>query len=128
MSRIADLRRARSLYAQSIFTALKISKKLQSAANRFALLERWLDSFFLASSLMAQSIVIQVGQSGNQIGSRFWDLALTEHAFYNKEGLYDLPLSSFFRNCDEGGQTLRPQSRGCLIDNLKARASIRKKL
>ena len=47
---------------------------------------------------MTQSIVIQVGQCGNQIGSRFWDLALREHSQYNKQGLYDEPLSTFFRN------------------------------
>jgi tubulin epsilon len=47
---------------------------------------------------MTQSIVIQVGQCGNQIGSRFWDLALREHSHWNKNGTYDLPLSSFFRN------------------------------
>ncbi|XP_076456635.1 tubulin epsilon chain-like [Babylonia areolata] len=49
---------------------------------------------------MTQSIVIQVGQCGNQIGCRFWDLALREHAAVNKNGLYDEPLSSFFRNVD----------------------------
>ena len=49
---------------------------------------------------MTQSIVIQVGQCGNQIGSRFWDLALREHSQYNKHGLYDESLSTFFRNVD----------------------------
>ncbi|XP_071100417.1 tubulin epsilon chain-like isoform X1 [Haliotis cracherodii] len=49
---------------------------------------------------MTQSIVIQVGQCGNQIGCRFWDLALREHAAVNKTGMYDEPLSSFFRNVD----------------------------
>ncbi|CAF1221749.1 unnamed protein product, partial [Adineta ricciae] len=29
---------------------------------------------------MSQNIVVQVGQCGSQIGCRFWDLALREHA------------------------------------------------
>ncbi|XP_064394668.1 tubulin epsilon chain-like [Halichondria panicea] len=49
---------------------------------------------------MTQSILIQVGQCGNQIGCRFWDLALREHAQYNKAGVFDGPMSSFFRNVD----------------------------
>ncbi|CAG2229299.1 TUBE [Mytilus edulis] len=49
---------------------------------------------------MTQSIVVQVGQCGNQIGCRFWDLALREHAAVNKSGNYDESLSSFFRNVD----------------------------
>ncbi|XP_002739740.1 tubulin epsilon chain-like [Saccoglossus kowalevskii] len=49
---------------------------------------------------MTQSIVVQVGQCGNQIGCRFWDLALREHASRNKHGVFDEPLSSFFRNVD----------------------------
>uniref|UniRef100_A0AAQ5X048 Tubulin/FtsZ GTPase domain-containing protein n=1 Tax=Amphiprion ocellaris TaxID=80972 RepID=A0AAQ5X048_AMPOC len=47
---------------------------------------------------MTQSVVVQVGQCGNQVGCRFWDLALREHAHVNKKGLYDEALSSFFRN------------------------------
>jgi hypothetical protein len=35
---------------------------------------------------MTQSVVVQVGQCGNQIGARFWDLALQEHATVNKRG------------------------------------------
>jgi tubulin epsilon len=38
---------------------------------------------------------IQVGQCGNQIGSRFWDLALREHA--NRGVLFDDAMSSFFK-------------------------------
>lgn len=49
---------------------------------------------------MTQSIVVQVGQCGNQIGCRFWDLALREHASTNKHGIFDESLSSFFRNVD----------------------------
>uniref|UniRef100_A0A8C9FWT6 Tubulin/FtsZ GTPase domain-containing protein n=1 Tax=Pavo cristatus TaxID=9049 RepID=A0A8C9FWT6_PAVCR len=33
---------------------------------------------------MTQSVVVQVGQCGNQVGCRFWDLALREHAAVNK--------------------------------------------
>lgn len=47
---------------------------------------------------MTQSIVVQVGQCGNQIGCRFWDLALREHAAVNRDGLFDEPISTFFRN------------------------------
>lgn len=45
-------------------------------------------------------ITIQVGQCGNQVAMRFWDLALQEHARYNKSKLFDDSLSSFFRNVD----------------------------
>ena len=43
-------------------------------------------------------VTIQVGQCGNQIGSRFWDLALREHAAHNTG--FDDALSTFFRNVD----------------------------
>jgi hypothetical protein len=42
-------------------------------------------------------ITIQVGQCGNQIGCRFWELALREHAAYNPQGLYDDALSRWLR-------------------------------
>eukprot|EP00922_Rhytidocystis_sp_ex-Travisia-forbesii_P051610 GHVS01076550.1.p1 GENE.GHVS01076550.1~~GHVS01076550.1.p1 ORF type:complete len:138 (-),score=17.51 GHVS01076550.1:179-592(-) len=45
-------------------------------------------------------ITIQVGQCGNQVGCRFWDIALQEHAKYNTAGMFDDALSSFFRNVD----------------------------
>ncbi|GIL43207.1 hypothetical protein Vafri_1011 [Volvox africanus] len=45
-------------------------------------------------------VTIQVGQCGNQVGCRFWELALREHAAYNTKGVYDEALSSFFRNVD----------------------------
>lgn len=74
---------------------------------------------------MTQSIVVQVGQCGNQIGCRFWDLALREHAQCNKAGVYDEPLSTFFRNVDtrHGKATNIPlrDGRG-KIRALKARA------
>ena len=49
---------------------------------------------------MTQSIVVQVGQCGNQIGCRFWDLALREHATTNSSGLFDESMGAFFRNVD----------------------------
>lgn len=53
-------------------------------------------------------VTIQVGQCGNQIGARFWELALREHAAYNAKGVYDEPLSSFFRNVDTRYEPPRP--------------------
>lgn len=38
-------------------------------------------------------ITVQVGQCGNQIGCKFWELALKEHAAYNPAGLYDDAIS-----------------------------------
>lgn len=38
-------------------------------------------------------ITIQVGQCGNQIGCRFWDLAVKEHKLHNASGTYDEALS-----------------------------------
>jgi tubulin epsilon len=45
-------------------------------------------------------ITVQVGQCGIQLGTRFWDLALREHAANSKDGCFDDSLSSFFRNVD----------------------------
>eukprot|EP00040_Diaphanoeca_grandis_P043976 m.10911 g.10911 ORF g.10911 m.10911 type:complete len:465 (-) comp8553_c0_seq1:56-1450(-) len=74
---------------------------------------------------MTQSITVQVGQCGNQIGCRFWDLALREHAAVNKGGLYDEPISTFFRNVDTRKMPHRniPVGNGDKkIASLKARA------
>ncbi|CAF0839239.1 unnamed protein product [Brachionus calyciflorus] len=49
---------------------------------------------------MTQNITVQIGQCGNQIGCRFWDLALREHASVNKKGIFDEAISTFFRNVD----------------------------
>uniref|UniRef100_A0A672SYJ7 Tubulin epsilon 1 n=1 Tax=Sinocyclocheilus grahami TaxID=75366 RepID=A0A672SYJ7_SINGR len=68
---------------------------------------------------MTQSIVVQVGQCGNQVGCRFWDLVLREHAHVNQMGVYDEALSSFFRNVD---QRRGADSTGGRITALKARA------
>ena len=53
---------------------------------------------------MTQNITIQVGQCGNQIGCRFWDLALREHSNVNKKGIFDESLSTFFRNVEARSQ------------------------
>ncbi|XP_030261379.1 tubulin epsilon chain isoform X1 [Sparus aurata] len=71
---------------------------------------------------MTQSVVVQVGQCGNQIGCRFWDLALREHAHVNKRGLYDEALSSFFRNVDSRKSEGVTCGVGGKIQHLKARA------
>ncbi|XP_047244225.1 tubulin epsilon chain isoform X2 [Girardinichthys multiradiatus] len=71
---------------------------------------------------MTQSVVVQVGQCGNQVGCRFWDLALREHAHVNKRGLYDEALSSFFRNVDSRKSSSGACCVGGRIQRLKARA------
>ncbi|XP_069463953.1 tubulin epsilon chain isoform X1 [Ambystoma mexicanum] len=70
---------------------------------------------------MTQSVVVQVGQCGNQIGCRFWDLALREHAAVNKKGIYDEAISSFFRNVDSRNRDV-PGAHSGKICSLKARA------
>ncbi|XP_058501910.1 tubulin epsilon chain [Solea solea] len=71
---------------------------------------------------MTQSVIVQVGQCGNQIGCRFWDLALREHAHVNKKGVYDEALSSFFRNVDSRISDGGACGVGERIQHLKARA------
>ena len=69
-----------------------------------------------------QHITISVGQCGNQINSRFWDLLVKQHAKNNKTGKYDEALSSFFRNCDQdstlpiGSEIRQLKARAVLID------------
>jgi tubulin epsilon len=65
-------------------------------------------------------ITIQVGQCGNQIGYRFWDLVFREHSQFNKSHIYDDALSSFFRNTDSKSN----HRVGSKITDLKARAII----
>ncbi|CAE7215947.1 Tube1 [Symbiodinium necroappetens] len=66
-------------------------------------------------------LTIQVGQCGNQIGCRFWDLVLREHAFVSKTAVYDAALSSFFRNVDTRHANLPSLPVGDQIRTLKAR-------
>ncbi|KAJ3270606.1 Tubulin epsilon chain [Terramyces sp. JEL0728] len=81
---------------------------------------------------MPQSIVLQVGQCGNQvtetniqIASKFWNLALQEEAKYNNTGVYNDSLSTFFRNVDPkkrianinvGNPITALKARGIMID------------
>jgi hypothetical protein len=67
-------------------------------------------------------VTVQVGQCGNQIGCRFWDIALKEHASMctSNSPVFDEPLSSFFRN--EDVRTKRNLGIGSPISGLKARA------
>ena len=53
-----------------------------------------------SGSRMTENVMIEVGQCGNQIGRRFWELALVEHAKAKTDPNYDLALSTFFRNVD----------------------------
>lgn len=48
-------------------------------------------------------VTIQIGQCGNQIGYKFWELVLQEHVAQHKtqkQPLYDEAISTFFRNVD----------------------------
>lgn len=47
-------------------------------------------------------VTLQVGQCGNQIGWRFWDLLLREHSMHSPPGMYDEGMSTFFANVDGG--------------------------
>jgi len=64
-------------------------------------------------------ITICVGQCGNQIGSKFWDFALREHALHARDGRFDDAMSSFFRNVDASGDMMPV---GSAIRSLRARA------
>ena len=70
-------------------------------------------------------VTVQIGQCGNQIGSRFWDLALREHALHNPLALYDEPLSSVFVNVDPTSRRALCVGDGSVgIGSLRARAVI----
>ena len=72
---------------------------------------------------MTQSIVIQVGQCGNQIGSQFWSTALKEHAEHDNSGYFSESVSCFFRNVDSKSRKNLPASYPpSKIQRLKARA------
>ncbi|CAL1277367.1 unnamed protein product [Larinioides sclopetarius] len=63
---------------------------------------------------MPQSVFIQIGQCGNQIGYRFWDLALQEYQYY-KASAED--MNSFFKMNDSSKKS------GCYDSHsVKARA------
>mgnify|MGYP000988878127 CR=1 FL=1 len=52
-----------------------------------------------------ECVTVQIGQCGNQIGSRFWDMVLSEHANHGaaQQGLFDESMSTFFRHVDGPG-------------------------
>ncbi|KAH7826862.1 tubulin epsilon [Monocercomonoides exilis] len=56
---------------------------------------------------MKEIIVIQAGQCGNQIGHRFWEMALNEFNLCHPPPSNDT-LSSFFRIVDKRGVTIKP--------------------
>lgn len=59
-------------------------------------------------------ITIQVGQCGNQIGLKFWELALKEHI--NKGLLFDDSMSSFFKNDSENNKNPILKARSLVVD------------
>ncbi|KAJ7550790.1 hypothetical protein O6H91_07G118500 [Diphasiastrum complanatum] len=69
-------------------------------------------------------ITIQCGQCGNQVGHKFWDMALREHAASNPRAIFDHALSSLFRNVNSRIPSLQiPVADGKHpIRSLKARA------
>ena len=73
---------------------------------------------------MTQSIIIQIGQCGNQIGYRFWDCALKEYESVNKLLCWNESLSSFFQNYDKKTAVCQFNAAGSVknLINLKARA------
>ena len=57
---------------------------------------------------MTENVMVEIGQCGNQIGRRFWEMALCEHSSAKSDAMYDMALSSFFRNTDSmSGKELR---------------------
>ncbi len=72
-------------------------------------------------------VTVQIGQCGNQIGTRFWDMVLSEHAAHGtaKEGMFDESMSCFFRNVNNtnGEEIDLPVGNGTVpISSLRARA------
>ena len=66
-------------------------------------------------------MTVQVGQCGNQIGLRFWELAVKEHASLGDGNRFLPSMSTFFRHVDSRtGEEL--SSEGVPISRLKARA------
>ena len=45
-------------------------------------------------------MTLQVGQCGNQVGCRFWDLILREHVLHNRVGMFNQALSAYFTDAD----------------------------
>ena len=68
---------------------------------------------------MRELITVQVGQCGNQIGCRFWELALREHSAHSPSFTFDDSMSTFFRNESRSGSAC---SVGSEVNCLRARA------
>ena len=64
---------------------------------------------------MRETVTIQVGQCGNQIGAQFWDLLLKEH---EETPDTDESLSAFFRFAPRGRDSneMDMKARALLID------------
>ena len=63
-------------------------------------------------------MTLQVGQCGNQVGCRFWDLILREHVLHNRVGMFNQALSAYFTDADarcgassQDARALRPEGR-----------------
>ena len=67
-------------------------------------------------------ITVQVGQCGNQIAMRFWDLALREYKVYQQKGVFTDSLSSFFTNVSTDDGNLKILPVGDSINALRARS------
>lgn len=48
-------------------------------------------------------LTVSVGQAGNQIAWRFWDMLVREHAAMGTPGVYDDGMSTFFENVRDDG-------------------------
>lgn len=59
-------------------------------------------------------LTIQVGQCGNQIAMKFWNLALKEHS--TRGVLFDDSMSSFFRNDSENSDIPILKARALVVD------------
>lgn len=72
---------------------------------------------------MTSSIVVQVGQCGNQIGRQFWERALAEHsAEQQRQPVFGDALATFFRNVDTRTSPPRDLPIGSQLSSLRARA------
>lgn len=69
-------------------------------------------------------ITIQVGQCGNQLAMRFWDLALREYKQYHDKDVFTDALSSFFTNLDIHEDVRKELGIGESISCLKARSVV----
>ena len=69
-------------------------------------------------------ITVQVGQCGNQLAMRFWDLALREYKVYHQKGVFTDSLSSFFMNLSMADGYSKELGIGEEINTLRARSVV----